>query len=311
MGKYIAGRMLQLLPTLLFVTVAIFLLLRLIPGDPALVILGPNATPERVREIRTVLGLEKPLWQQYLYFMQDLIRGNMGQSIFFDRSVGELVAQRFPVTLFLVVYSTFLMLLGSIPLAIAAAAGKDRLIDYLVRFGTTVSLVLPAFWLGLLLMSFFSLRLRLLPVSGYGEGFGEHLRHLFLPALTIALGNGALVVKDLRASLLETLRAEHVRTAQAKGLTGRLIFLRHVLRNSMISTVSLIGLILAFTISSTVIVETVFNVPGIGWLMVNAIFTRDYPVVQGVTLVFALFVLLLNLLTDLVYSLLDPRVVYR
>jgi len=311
MGAYTARRLLQLLPTILLVTVAIFLMLRLIPGDPALVMLGPNATPERVAELHRVLGLDRPLWEQYLVFLGNLLRGGVGTSIFYRRAVSQVVQERFPATLFLVLYGCGLMAVGSLPLGILAALRKDRILDHLIRVAMTVPLVMPVFWSGLLLMLLFGVRLRLLPVSGYGSTFLEHLRHLFLPALAMALSNGSLLVRNLRSSLLETMQADYVRTAYSKGLSKKQVFSRHILRNSLISTASLMGVILGYSIGNTVVIETVFNVPGIGSLLVTSISSRDYPVVQFVTVVFALFVIVVNLLTDLAYPLFDPRVRYQ
>jgi len=309
--RYIANRSLQLIPTVFLVTVAIFFLLRLIPGDPALVMLGSDATPDRVAELHRSLGLDKPLWQQYGIFVLNLLRGGMGTSIFYRRAVSEVIADRLVVTLSLVFYGNVLMLLFAIPMAVLAALYRDRVIDHLIRIAMIVPLVMPSFWSGLLLMMLFGVRLRVLPVSGYGRTFWGHLYHLFLPALTIALRSSSLLVRNLRSSLLEVIQADYVRTARSKGLSERLVFGRHILRNALISTASLVGVMLGYSIGGTVIIETVFNIPGIGSLMVSSIGTRDYPVVQAVTVVFALFVIVVNLLTDLTYSILDPRVRYQ
>jgi peptide/nickel transport system permease protein len=311
MTQYFVKRLLQLVPTIFFVTVAIFFLLRLIPGDPALVMLGPSATPDRVAQVHHSLGLDKPLWQQYGIFVLNLLRGGMGTSIFYRRAVSGVIADRLVVTLSLVCYGNVLMLLFAIPLAVLAAVYRDRPIDHLIRIVMTVPLVMPSFWSGLLLMMLFGVRLRILPVSGYGDSFLDHLYHLFLPSLTIALSSGSLLVRNLRASLLEVMQANYVRTARSKGLSERLVFARHVLRNAYISTASLIGVMLAYSIGSTVIIESVFNVPGIGALMINSIGTRDYPIVQALTVIFALFVIVVNLLTDLTYTIIDPRVRYQ
>lgn len=311
MTRYIAKRLLQLIPTVFLVSVAIFFLLRLIPGDPALVMLGPNATPERVAQLHEALGLNKPLWQQYGIFMLNFVQGGMGTSIFYRRAVSSVITDRLVTTLSLVLYGNVLMLLFAIPLAVLAALYRDRPIDHLIRVAMIVPLVMPSFWSGLLLMMLFGVRLRVLPVSGYGDTFLGHLYHLFLPSLTIALSSGSLLVRNLRSSLLEVIHADYVRTARSKGLSEQLIFGRHVLRNAFISTASLVGVMLAYSIGSTVIIETVFNIPGIGSLMVSSINTRDYPVVQALTVVFALFVIVVNLLTDLTYTVLDPRVRYE
>ncbi len=299
-----------MVPVLFGISLVVFLMLHLIPGDPALMMLGTKATPEAVARLHATLGLDQPLPVQYLSFLLNLLRGNLGDSYFYNQPVLPLILNRLPPTLFLVAYSALLLAIISVPLAILTALKRDSWIDQLVRGALVLTLGMPTFWLGILFLMFFSLRLRLLPVSGWGEGFVGHLYHLFLPALTISLGLAAIVIRSLRATILETLSSDYIRTARAKGLSSRQVFVKHALRTSLIPAVTLFGLNIGYMIGGTVLVETVFSIPGIGLLLVSTIFQRDYPMVQGITLALGLLVLLINLLTDLIYSYLDPRVSY-
>lgn len=287
-----------------------FFMLRLIPGDPALKMLGTHAsaTEENLRQIRHQLGLDKPLPIQYVEFLGGMLHGDLGESFFYKQSVTSLVGERLPTTIGLVVYASALALLISFPSALLAATHRNRFPDQAVRATFLVALGMPSFWLALMLMLFFSLRLHLFPISGGGGNFVERLRGFFLPALTIALAISPMLVRSLRGSLIEVLESQHVDFARAKGLPDWVILRRHVLRNSLISTVTVLGVNMGWLIGGTVVVETVFAVAGLGSLMINAIFARDYPLVQAITLVFAVLVVVINLLTDLSYSALDPRV---
>jgi peptide/nickel transport system permease protein len=213
-----------------------------------------------------------------------------------------------PATLWLIVYATVLAVLISVPLAMLAASRKDGVRDHVVRVVPLFGLGMPPFWLGILLIYAFSIKLKLFPVSGYGSGFTGHLRAMFLPALTVAIALAPVVIRSLRASMLNVLGAEYITTARSKGVPSRRLFLRHVLRNAVIPAVTVLGINIGFLIGGTVIIENVFAIPGIGQLMLNSIFERDFPVVQGITLVFAVMVVLLNLGADIAYATLDPRV---
>jgi peptide/nickel transport system permease protein len=292
------------------VTIITFFILRLIPGDPVLVMLGEHYTPQSAAALRASLGLDKPLWEQYLLFMNNLAHLNLGDSLYYHLPVSTLIGQRLPATLWLVIYSALLALVISVPLATVSALRKNGIVDQLVRSAFMLTFAMPGFWVGLIFILLFSLHLHLFPVSGYGEGFGGHLWTLFLPSLTIALGFAAILVRTLRSSILAVLRADYLDTARAKGLGGGRILLRHVLRNALLSTLTVFGVNLAFLIGGTVIIENVFAVPGLGQLLTSSIFTRDLSVVQGITLVFALFVVGISLLTDIAYAALDPRVAY-
>ena len=307
--SFIGRRLLQLIPVLFGITVITFFLLRLIPGDPALQILGQHYTPAGAKVVRHSLGLDEPLWRQYLLFLQHLFQGNLGDSITFKQSAGSVIAERLPPTLFLVAYAATLALLVSIPAGVISALRRGGIFDQTARVTTLVGFAMPGFWLGIILILIFSVHLQLFPVNGYGNTFVEHLDHLFLPAATIALGFSTIVIRTLRSSTLEVLSSDYVDTARIKGISRFAVLRRHVLRNAIISVVVVFGINLAFLISGTVIIENVFGIPGVGRLLVDSVSTRDYPVVQGVTLIFAFLVVAVNLITDVVHASLDPRVV--
>lgn len=308
MLAYIVRRVIAMVPVLFALTLFTFLLVRLVPGNPALVMLGPRATPEAVASIEESLGLNKPMLVQYGYFLRDLAQGDLGDSIRKKEPVTTVIADRIGPTLFLVFYSLFLAVLITLPLATVAAFNQERWPDQLVRMFTLGALAMPAYWVGMMLLQVLSVKYQLFPVAGYGEGFTGHLYHLFLPAISLALAIAALTIRSLRSSLLETLASDYVRTARAKGLTGRVILAWHVMRNSLLSSVTLLSLIFVFVIGGTTIIETIFSIPGIGQLIVRGIFDRDYPVIQGVTLVIGVIVLVTSLVTDIIYAALDPRV---
>lgn len=307
---FVGGRLLLMIPVVTGITIITFFILRLIPGDPVVVMLGIHSTPQAAAALRASLGLNKPLWDQYLLFMNNLLHVNLGDSVYYHLPVATLIGQRLPATLWLVLYSAVLALLISVPLATISAVHKDGLVDQLVRGTFLLTFAMPGFWVGLILILVFSLRLHLFPVSGYGEGIGGHLWALFLPSLTIAVGFAAILIRTLRSSILAVLRADYLDTARAKGLGGGRILWRHILRNALLSTLTVFGVNLAYLIGGTVIIENVFAVPGLGQLLTSSISTRDLSVVQGITLVFALFVVCISLLTDVAYAALDPRVAY-
>ena len=307
-GQYILRRLVQMVPVLIGITIIVFALIQLIPGDPATVMLGSRARPEAVAALNRELGLDKPLWEQYVRYLGNVATLDLGDSLKFKVSVASLLRTRMEVSLALIAYATVMTVLISLPLGVAAALKKDSLFDQAVRALLMVTMVMPGFWVGILLLIVLSIKLGLFPVSGYGEGVGGHVKHLFLPALTIALSIAPILVRTLRGSILEAMGSDYVRTARAKGLRERFVVLAHVLRNALIPAVTLLGLSVGYLMGGTVIIENVFSLPGAGKLLVDAIGARDYPVVQSTTLIFAALVILVNLLTDLVYSFLDPRV---
>lgn len=307
--RYVGRRLLQTVPVIFGITLIAFFMLRLIPGDPAAQMLGARAaTQENIATVRHQLGLDQPLLVQYLNFLKGILRGDLGQSFFYKTPVVPLVMERVPVSVGLVLYASLISLLLTFPIAFIAALNKDRPIDHLIRGTFLITLGMPSFWVALMLMLIFSIKLDIFPISGKGQNLAENLFFLFLPALTISVAMSPMLIRSLRSSLIDMLQAPHVDFARAKGLPYRTVMVRHVLRNSLISTVTVLGVNMGWLIGGTVIVETVFAVPGLGALMINAIFARDYPLVQVITLVFALLIVAINLLTDLSYSLLDPRV---
>jgi peptide/nickel transport system permease protein len=307
-GQFILRRLAQMIPVLFGITLVVFGLLQLIPGDPATTMLGLQARPEAVAALRRELGLDRALWEQYLRYLGNVVTFDLGDSLKFKVSVASLLGQRLEVSLVLIAYATVLMIVLSLPLGIISALRKDGIFDQVTRVVLMVTLVMPAFWLGILFLTYFSVKLQIFPVAGYGEGWREHLHHLFLPALTIALSIMPILVRALRTSILEAMASDYVRTARAKGLQERAVVSAHVLRNALIPALTLLGLSVGYLLGGTVIVENVFSLPGAGKLLVDAISARDYPLVQSTTLVFAILVIFVNLLTDVIYTFLDPRV---
>ena len=306
--RFILGRLIQLIPVLMGITLIAFLLLRVLPGDPATLILGQRGTAEDIARLTKQLGLDRPLWQQYLAFLGDMLQGGFGRSIAYRTAVGPLILERLWATLELVGFSTLLAVAMAVPLATVSALRKGRPADLVIKVLFVMLMSMPAFWLGILLVLLFGLVLHLFPVSGYGTGFFDRLHHLFLPAFVIAVGTAALTIRSLRSSMIEVMKADYVDTARAKGLRGRTVLFRHILRNSLISTISVLGVHTSWVIGGTVVVESVFAVPGLGYLLVSSISARDYPLVQGLTVTFAVLVVVINLLTDIGYAIADPRV---
>ncbi len=308
MGRYIARRLVQLVPVVFGITLVLFVMLRLIPGDPASVMLGDRATDEAVVRLNHELGLDQPIYIQYIYFLRQLVTFNLGTSIRFQIPVARLLGERLLVSLSVVGVTLVLTCAIALPLGILAALKKDSLLDNMVRSVFMVMMLMPSFWVGILLIIFFSIKLGLFPVSGFGTTPLDHLWHLFLPALTIALAITPVLVRTLRASILEALSSDYVKTARSKGLRERSVIMAHVLRNALIPATTLLGLSIGALMGGTVILEKVFALPGAGALLIDSISARDYPVVQAATLIFATLVILVNLATDVVYSFLDPRV---
>lgn len=306
--NYIIKRTLQILPVLLFVTILIFVMMRLIPGDPASVMLGDKATPELVAALRARMGLDKPMIVQYLLFLRSLLSLDLGDSILFIVPVKQLLEKRMVITLALTAMASIFVVMISFPLGYLAGRKKDRLTDQIIRTSALVALSMPQFWLGILMLLVFGLKLHLFPVGGWGENWPEHLRALVLPALTEALGTSALMVRNLRNSVVDVMRSDYVDFARSKGLKERIVRSRHIMRNALVSTITLLALRMGAMLGGAVIIETVFALPGVGSLMVQSVFSRDYNVVQATVFIFAALVLTVNLITDVSYSFLDPRV---
>jgi peptide/nickel transport system permease protein len=305
---YILRRMVQAIPVLIGITLASFLLIHFIPGDPAEIILGTHATPQAIATLNHQLGLDQPLLSQYWDFVSGAVTLDFGDSIKQNTAIGPIIGERLPVTFFLLLYSVVIAIVIAVPLAIASALKRNRATDHLIRLFSTVTFAMPSFLLGLLLILFFSLKLGWLPTAGYGDTFVGHLRSLTLPAITVGLYLAPILLRTLRVGIIETLGTEYIEAARARGISERRIIFKHVLRNSLISTVTVLGLNIGFLLSGLVIIENVFALPGLGSELVNSILARDYPLVQALTLVFGVAVVAINLLTDLAYAKLDPRV---
>jgi peptide/nickel transport system permease protein len=313
MGRaaYIRKRLLLMVFVLFGVTAIIFGMIHFIPGDPAFLILGDRATEAKAAELRHQMGLDRPLLVQYGHFMAGIARGDFGQSLLYRQPVNTLVFRRIPVSLFLAAYAMILAAIITLPMGIWSAVRANKPSDHIIRATFLFSLTTPSFWLGILLILLFSLRLHLFPVAGYGQTFKDHLWYLFLPSLTLALQLAAVLIRNLRSQIINALRSDYVRTAKAKGLSSQAVLLVHVLKNALISTVSIFGLQFGFLVGGTVVIETVFAIPGLGQLLFQSITARDYPVVQAITTMTAFLVIVVNLIVDLSYSFLDPRVTYE
>lgn len=304
----IIRRMLQLLGVLIGISIVTFLLLHLAPGDPARLLAGDRASPETIAAIRSQYGLDQPLWQQYVTYFVNLLGGDIGQSLRFQRPVSELISQFMWPTLFLTGYVVVLAIPPTVALAITSARRPGGAADQVIRIIGIIGLTIPVFWLGIMMSRFFGVALGWFPVSGYGESFTEHLHHLFLPALSTAIWLVPVLTQSLRAALIEKTTADFVTAARAQGASEREIFWRTILPNSVLPTLNLLGVMVAFMIGGAIIVETVYAVPGLGSLMVGALLGRDYYVVQGLTLVFAFSTVLITLVVDLMSALIDPRI---
>ncbi|HBY98230.1 MAG: ABC transporter permease [Ardenticatenaceae bacterium] len=313
MTRQVVRRLLAAVPVMLLVSLGVFTLLHLIPGDPVVTLLGERAAPEVVEQLRADLGLDRPLPEQYLTWLARLLRGDLGRSIRSPQPVREAIWQRLPVTLHLAIQATFLSLLLALPLGVLAAVYQDSIADRLTTLYASIGVAVPTFWLGVMFILLFSLRLHWLPPSGYTSLAAdplESLKQMLMPAFSLAFVLSAEVARMTRASLLEVLNQDYIRTARAKGLPERAVLLRHGLKNAMIPVVTVIGLQLGRLFGGAVVVETVFALPGLGRLLVDSIFARDFPVVQGVVLFMALMVVISNLFVDLLYVYLDPRIRY-
>jgi len=313
MTGYLVRRLLQLIPVVLVVSLVLFMLLRLMPGDPTLAILGQEATEQDRAVLREDLGLDVPLWQQFTQWLGDLARGDLGTSWLTDEKVGMVISDRFAATLELGIIALAFAVLIGIPAGILAAVRRRTRTDTLLNSGGLLALSTPHFYLAALLILVFALWLKVLPPSGYvpfTEDPVENLRRMVLPAVTIGSTIAAVTMRQTRAALLTAFNEDYIRTAEASGLSrGRIVGV-YALRNAIVPVVTVIALQIGALMSATVVTETVFTVPGMGTLIVNGIFSRDLPVVQGAVLMVVVLVLLVNLLADLVYAWLDPRITY-
>jgi peptide/nickel transport system permease protein len=310
---YAVRRLAQIVPVLLFASGVIFLMIYLVPGDPAFAILGPDARPEQVAAIRQQMGLDQPLLAQYVRWLGRVARGDLGVSFLNSYPVWGLILLKLPATLALGVGGLVVALAISLPLGILSAVRRSPALDATASAFASLGLSVPTFWLGILLVLLFSLRLQWLPASGYVPFLEQpvvSLRHLVLPSLTLGIAISAILTRFVRSAMLEVIHQAYVQTARAKGVPEHRVVLRHALRNALIPVVTVLGVQFASLLGGAVIVETVFSWPGIGRLAVNAIWRRDYPVITGTTLVFAVVFVLTNLVVDVMYTVIDPRVRY-
>ncbi len=306
--NYIVKRLLQILPVLLCVTILIFAMMRLIPGDPARIQLGENAREAAVQALRLKMGLDKPLVTQYFIFMKQLITLDLGTSLLYKIPVVKLISQRIGLTFSLAGVSMFFIILISFPLGYIAGMNKDKAADQTIRVISLAAISMPSFWLGILLMLFFGVHLRLLPVGGWGSTPLEHLKGLLLPGIASAMVTAALVMRNLRNSIVDINSLDYVDFARSKGLMDKTVKKNYIMRNALLSAVTLLSMRFAWLLGGSVVIETVFALPGIGKLLVDSIFARDYPVVQSVVFLLSFSVLVINLITDVLYAFLDPRI---
>ena len=311
---YIFKRIFMTIPVMVVVALFVFLLLRLSPGDPAAVIAGDYATAEDVQKIREKLGLSEPIFVQFVTWLGSLIQGDLGTSIFSNKPVTELIAQRLEPTLMLALTTIIFSILVAVPLGTIAAFRAGSWIDRLVMLFSVGGFSVPVFVLGYILIYYFSITWRVLPVQGYRSPFEDgmlpFIQHIILPTLTLSVIYIALLARMTRASVMEVLEEDYIRTARAKGLSEVKILMRHALGNAAVPIVTVIGIGIALLIGGVVVTESVYNIPGLGRLVLDAVLARDYPIIQGLILFFSLIYVLLNLIIDLTYTLFDPRIKY-
>src|SRR5579872_2985151 len=312
MASYVAGRLLLAVPVLLGVSVLVFLILHLTPGNPALVVAGPDAPPDVVREVEHTLGLDQPLYVQYARYVARLARGDFGRSIRSREPVLDRLLSTFPVTLSLAVVGVALTIAISVPMGILAAYRRNSVLDLTTIFVALAGSAMPVFAIGLILLWIFAITLRWFPLSGFAPlTTADGWRHIVLPAVTVSSGTIALLARLTRSSMLETLHQDYVRTARAKGVWEPGVVIRHAFRNALLPVVTIVGLQFGLLLSGAVVTETIFSLPGMGRLLVDAILGRDFPIVQGAVLLFAVTFVVTNLVVDMAYSVVDPRIRYE
>ncbi|EWG09981.1 ABC transporter permease [Cytobacillus firmus] len=324
MATFIVKRFFQFIPVLLGISILVFFLLHLIPGDPALTLLGQDATKEDLERLRNVLGLNEPLYIQLMVFLKNLFQGDLGISIFQDTPVITLISTHLPATLELAVVAMIIALLIAIPLGIISAVKQFSWLDYGSMFFAQIGVSMPVFWMGLLLIIGFSVNLNILPSFGRGEPLldafvqtiqtgnlfylVDSLQHIILPAFTLGVMSAALITRMVRSAMLEVLKEDYIRTAEAKGVRGIVVIMKHAFRNALIPVVTIVGLQFGNLLGGAIVTETVFAWPGIGRLVITAISQRDFPVVQGCVLMIALIFALINLIVDILYAIINPKI---
>ncbi|MEM7748757.1 MAG: ABC transporter permease [Pseudomonadota bacterium] len=313
MISYLLQRLLATIPVMLFVAIFIFLMLRLTPGDPAVIIAGDFANDEQVAQIREKLGLDQPMLQQFVIWMGNVLSGDFGESFYYKKTVSDLILARLEPTLSLSLLTIVLTVVIALPLGVFAAYKQGSWTDRVIMGFSVLGFSIPVFVIGYALIYLFSIELGLLPVQGYqkiGDGFGAWLRHLILPSLTLAVIFVAFIARMTRTSVLEVLGEDYIRTARAKGQTEWLVVMRHALGNAAVPIITVVGLSIAILIGGVVVTESVYTIPGLGLLTVDAVLNRDYPTIQAVILLFSLTYVVINLLVDVSYTFLDPRIRY-
>jgi peptide/nickel transport system permease protein len=311
---YVLRRLVAIIPLLLLISFAVFSLTLLIPGDPARQILGPNAPASQVAQLRHQMGLDQPYFVQYWHWLVNALHGNLGRSIQENSSVSHEIAQRFPVTFSIAIGGLAVTLLVGVPLGVLAGTRPGSLADRFVTIGTSTMLAIPDFWLAILLVLLFSVNLKVLPAIGYvpfTQSPLEWASHLCLPWIAVGVGGAATLARQLRGSLADALEQDYVRTAEAKGVRGSVVVLKHALKNASIAPVTILGIIFAYTLGGTVLIEYIFSIPGMGQYFYQALNSKDVPVIQGVTLLVALIFITVNLLVDVLYAYLNPKVRLR
>jgi peptide/nickel transport system permease protein len=312
MGIYVLKRLLGAIPTLIIASLLVFAFIHLIPGDPASVMLGDMADAEEIEALRRELGLDRPIWEQYLLWVSNVLQGDFGTSIYFQEPVLRVIGEGAETSAFLALFTMILIVVIGIPAGIVAASFHGTHVDQTLSGLTMLFASIPTFWLGLYLIFTVAVSLDLLPTSGFPSvlesGDFSNLQYLILPAITLSAPNSALVIRLVRAGMLDVMREDYVRTARAKGIAEHAVILRHVFRNALIGVVATLGFTFVGLVSEAVVTETVFALPGIGRLVVQSILRRDYPVIQGIILVIILFYITVNLVVDIVTTYLDPRV---
>jgi peptide/nickel transport system permease protein len=313
MLDFIARRLVAIIPVLAVVALFVFFMLRLTPGDPAAVIAGDNATSDQIADIREKLGLNLPIWQQFGIWLGNMLQGNFGESFFFKKTVAELIAQRLEPTLALSVCTLILAVSTAVPLGVIAAYRQGSILDRVVMGFSVLGFSVPSFVIGYCLIYVFAIELGWLPVQGYtriGTDFGAFVERMILPSVTLGIIYVALIARITRASVLEVLNEDYIRTARAKGLSNRVVLMRHALRNAAVPILTVIGVGIALLIGGAVVTESVFGLPGLGRLTVEAVLSRDFPTIQAVILLFSVVYVLINLLIDIGYTIFDPRIRY-
>jgi peptide/nickel transport system permease protein len=318
MSTYIIRRLIQILVVIILLTLFVFFIMRLLPGDPILIYIGMNSQvqnmpPEMYDQLRHQYGLDKPIMLQYANWATGILRGDFGTSVFYSENVGTLLKERLPVTCLLGVLALIISTVLGISAGVLAAVRRGKWVDKLVTPLSYIGITIPVFWLGILMIYAFGLKLHWLPVLGYTsplKDFWLSIRQLIMPVICLSVFGLASNTRLMRSSMLEVIRQDYIRTAWAKGLMERIIIMKHALKNSLIAVITLIGMSVANIFGGSVLVETVFAIPGVGRLMVSSIFGQDYVVVQGITLVIAIVILIVNLIVDLVYGWFDPRIRY-